>query len=197
MLLTAEPIDARQALQCNLVSRVVAHERLMEEAETMARQILRNSQHAVRSAKQTILDTVGKPLDEQLRNEAWNAYTCADPKETLELLGRFYEKTTQAGRAPTRPVSSRSRIRDGDLIRSTCSASRGVSSSIRSSGSAGGGESQRHRESEQSLRSPPRQQELRTRLEAVATSGSRNTRTVNSRGRIDFPSDQSDPTRSR
>ena len=54
----------------------------MAEAETMARQILRNSQRAVRSAKQTILDTVGKTLDEQLRNEAWNAYTCADPEET-------------------------------------------------------------------------------------------------------------------
>jgi enoyl-CoA hydratase/carnithine racemase len=98
MLLTAEPIDAQRALQCNLVSRVVPHERLMEEAETMARQVLRNSQRAVRSAKQTILDTVGKTLDEQLRNEAWNAYTCADRKETLELLGRFYEKT-DAGRA--------------------------------------------------------------------------------------------------
>ncbi|MGA8925127.1 MAG: enoyl-CoA hydratase/isomerase family protein, partial [Solirubrobacterales bacterium] len=79
MLLTAEPIDAQRALQCNLVSKVVPHERLMEEAETVARQILRNSQRAVRSAKQTILDTVGKTLDEQLRNEAWNAYSCADP----------------------------------------------------------------------------------------------------------------------
>src|SRR5215211_1543472 len=98
MLLTAEPIDAQRALQCNLVSRVVPHERLMEEAEGVARQILRNSQRAVRSAKQTILDTVGKPLDEQLRNEAWNAYTCADREETLELLGRFYEKSN-AGRA--------------------------------------------------------------------------------------------------
>jgi enoyl-CoA hydratase/carnithine racemase len=98
MLLTAEPIDAQRALQCNLVSRVVPHERLMEEAEAMARQILRNSQRAVRSAKQTILDTVGKTLDEQLRAEAWNAYTCADPEETRELLGRFYEKT-DAGRA--------------------------------------------------------------------------------------------------
>jgi enoyl-CoA hydratase/carnithine racemase len=98
MLLTAEPIDAQRALQCNLVSKVVPHESLMEEAEAIARQILRNSQRAVRSAKQTILDTVGKTLDEQLRNEAWNAYTCADPKETLELLGRFYDKT-DAGRA--------------------------------------------------------------------------------------------------
>jgi enoyl-CoA hydratase/carnithine racemase len=98
MLLTAEPIDARQALEWNLVSKVVPHDQLMEEAETVARQILRNSQRAVRSAKQTILDTVGKTLDEQLRNEAWNAYTCADPEETRALLERFYEKT-DAGRA--------------------------------------------------------------------------------------------------
>ena len=77
---------------------MVPHESLTDEAETVARQILRNSQRAVRSAKQTILDTVGKTIDEQLRAEAWNAYTCADPEETQELLGRFYEKT-DAGRA--------------------------------------------------------------------------------------------------
>jgi enoyl-CoA hydratase/carnithine racemase len=98
MLLTAEPIDAATALQWGLVTKVVPHERLMEEAETVAHQILRNSQRAVRSAKQTILDTIGKPLDDQLRNEAWNAYTCADPDETRELLGRFYEKSDR-GRA--------------------------------------------------------------------------------------------------
>src|ERR671918_407521 len=98
MLLTAEPIDARQALEWNLVSKVVPHDDLMAEAETVARQILRNSQRAVRSAKQTILDVVGQPLDFQLRTEAWNAYTCADPDETLELLEGFYEKRVR-GRA--------------------------------------------------------------------------------------------------
>jgi enoyl-CoA hydratase/carnithine racemase len=77
---------------------VVPHDTLMDEAGTVAQQILRNSQRAVRSAKQTILDTVGKTIDEQLRAEAWNAYTCADPDETKELLGRFYEKS-DAGRA--------------------------------------------------------------------------------------------------
>jgi enoyl-CoA hydratase/carnithine racemase len=97
MLLTAEPIDAKQALEWNLVSKVVPHETLMDEAETVARQILRNSQSAVRSAKQTILDTVGKDLDAQLRNEALNAYTSFDREETLALLDRFYEKS--AGRA--------------------------------------------------------------------------------------------------
>src|SRR5215211_7515850 len=93
MLLTAEPIDARRALQCNMVSRVVAHEELMAEAEKTAQQILRNSQLAVRSAKETILDVIGRPLDEQLRLEAINGYACADPEETMARLGQFYDRT--------------------------------------------------------------------------------------------------------
>jgi enoyl-CoA hydratase/carnithine racemase len=98
MLLTAEPVDAQRALQCNLVSRVVEHDRLMEEAELTARQILRNSQRAVRSAKETILDVIGKPLDEQLRIDAVNGYSSADPEETMALLKRFYDKSDE-GRA--------------------------------------------------------------------------------------------------
>jgi enoyl-CoA hydratase/carnithine racemase len=97
LLLTAEAIDAERALRCNLVSRVVPHERLMEEAEAIAATILRNSQTAVRSAKETILDVIGRPLDDQLRVEALNGYACADPDETMELLQRFYDRT-DAGR---------------------------------------------------------------------------------------------------
>src|SRR5262249_60128083 len=62
LVLTAEPVDAQRALQCNLVTKVVPHERLLEETELVARQIVRNSQRAVRSAKQTILDVIGKGL---------------------------------------------------------------------------------------------------------------------------------------
>jgi enoyl-CoA hydratase/carnithine racemase len=98
MLLTAEPIDAQRALQCNLVSRVVPHNSLMEEAERVAHTILRNSQRAVRSAKETILDVIGRPLDDQLRIEALNGYSSPDPEETMTLLKRFYDKT-DAGRA--------------------------------------------------------------------------------------------------
>jgi enoyl-CoA hydratase/carnithine racemase len=104
MLLTAEPIDAQRALQCNLVSRVVPHERLIGEAEKTAHQILRNSQVAVRSAKETILDVIGRPLDDALRIEALNAYACADPEETRGLLQRFYDKS-DAGRAGTHATS--------------------------------------------------------------------------------------------
>jgi enoyl-CoA hydratase/carnithine racemase len=104
MLLTAEPIDAETALRTNLVWKVVPHERLMEEAELVARQILRNSQIAVRSAKETILDVIGRPLDDQLRIEALNAYACADPDETMGLLRRFYDKS-DAGRAGSHETS--------------------------------------------------------------------------------------------
>ena len=107
MLLTAEPIDARQALEWGLVTKVVPHDRLLSEAETVARQILRNSQSAVRSAKQTILDVIGQPLDFQLRTEAWNAYTCADPDETKELLERFYEDGRRPVGATKRAVAHR------------------------------------------------------------------------------------------
>ena len=103
MLLTAEPIDAETALRTNLVWRVVPHDLLLEEAER-ARQILRNWQVAVRSAKETILDVIGRPLDDQLRIEALNGYASADPDETMALLERFYDKT-DAGRAGTHGTS--------------------------------------------------------------------------------------------
>ena len=93
MLLTAEPIDAHRAMQCNMVAKVVPHDQLMEEAELMARQVLRNSQRAVRSAKETILEVIGKALDDQLRIEGWNSYTCVDPEEARNLLRRFFEKS--------------------------------------------------------------------------------------------------------
>ena len=102
LVLTAEPIDAQRALQCNLVIKVVPHDRLMAESELLARQILRNSQRAVRSAKETILEVIGKPLDDQLRMEGWNSYTCVDRDEARALLRRFRrEDRSRSSRHPT------------------------------------------------------------------------------------------------
>jgi enoyl-CoA hydratase/carnithine racemase len=93
MLLTAEPVDAQQALAWHIVTKVVPNDELMAEAERIAGQILRNSQHAVRSAKETIAEVIGHDLDAQLRIEAWNGYTCADSAETLGRLQQFYERS--------------------------------------------------------------------------------------------------------
>ncbi|MEE8435617.1 MAG: enoyl-CoA hydratase/isomerase family protein, partial [bacterium] len=77
MLLTGEAIDAQRALQCNMVSKVVPQDRLMEEAEEMAAHILRNDTWAIRSAKETILNVIGRPLDDQLMYEAFTGYSGA------------------------------------------------------------------------------------------------------------------------
>ena len=100
MVLTAEPIDAQQALQCNMITKVVVHEHLLGEAEKLAGHILRNSQRAVRSAKETILDVIGRPLDDQLRIEGWNSYTCLDQTEARELLGQFFDKSDRGRAGP-------------------------------------------------------------------------------------------------
>lgn len=105
MLLTAEPIDAQRALQINLISRVVPHDKLMETAEDTARKILRNDQTTVRSAKKTILDMVGRRLDDQLYREAITAYTLMANNPTVPgLLQDFYDKSDK-GRAGVHATS--------------------------------------------------------------------------------------------
>lgn len=98
MLLTGEPIDAARALQVGLVSRVVPHEELMAAVDHVVACILRNDQAAIESAKETILDMVGRELDDQLRIEALNGYSMAFNPTVPGLLGKFYDKT-DAGRA--------------------------------------------------------------------------------------------------
>jgi enoyl-CoA hydratase/carnithine racemase len=102
MVLTAEPIDAHRALQVNLVSRVVPHDDLLGAAEGVARTILRNDQAAVRSAKETVFDVVGRTLDDQLRIDALNGYSFGG-SDIRDRLGDFYAKRDpgRAGRHET------------------------------------------------------------------------------------------------
>jgi enoyl-CoA hydratase/carnithine racemase len=72
--LSGEPIDAQRALAVNLVTRVVAHDELMHAAHALARRIVGHQQAAVRSAKQTVLDVIGRRLDDRLEIEALAAY---------------------------------------------------------------------------------------------------------------------------
>tara|TARA_B100000749_G_scaffold280602_1_gene277503 strand:- start:2879 stop:3688 length:810 start_codon:yes stop_codon:yes gene_type:complete len=93
MNLTAEPISAQRALQCNMVSKVVPQNELMETAEKVAATILRNDQWAVRSAKETILNVIGRPLDDQLAYEAFTGYSGAANPPVMKLLQAFADKT--------------------------------------------------------------------------------------------------------
>ena len=106
MLLTGEPIDAQRALQCNLVSKVVPHDRLMEEAELTAQPD---------PAQQPDRRALGEG-DDPRRDRPPARRAAADrgaerlhdaptPRRRKALLARFYDKT-DAGRAGTHETCS-------------------------------------------------------------------------------------------
>ena len=93
LTLTGREVAAEEAWRLRLVSEVVPHEQLTAAAERYAAMILRNSQQAIRSAKETILDVVGRTLDDALRVETINAYSSpGDFSEARERLARFYAR---------------------------------------------------------------------------------------------------------
>lgn len=93
LTLTGREIGAEEAYRLGLVHQVVAHESLTAAAEEYAQMILKNSQPAIRSAKETILDVIGRPLDDALRLETINGYSSpGDFQETKARLAKFYAK---------------------------------------------------------------------------------------------------------
>ena len=93
LTLTGREIGAEEAYRLGLVNKVVAPENLLAAAAEYARMILRNSQQAIRSAKETILEVIGRPLDDALRIETINGYSSpGDFKEVKERLAKFFAK---------------------------------------------------------------------------------------------------------
>lgn len=93
LTLTGREVSAEEALRLKLVNAVVPHENLTEKAEEYATMILRNSQQAIQSAKETILDIVGRTLSDALRLETVNAYSSlGDFSEARGRLEKFYAK---------------------------------------------------------------------------------------------------------
>jgi enoyl-CoA hydratase/carnithine racemase len=93
LTLTGREVGAEEAFRLGLVHKVVTHDNLLTAAEEYARMILQNSQPAIRSAKETILDILGRPLDEALRLETINGYSSpGDFKDTQERLASFFTK---------------------------------------------------------------------------------------------------------
>ncbi|PCI28454.1 MAG: hypothetical protein COB67_06305 [SAR324 cluster bacterium] len=65
----------------------------MTTAEAYANMMLKNSQQAIRSAKETILEVIGRSLDDALRLETINGYSSVgDFSEVKERLAKFYNQ---------------------------------------------------------------------------------------------------------
>lgn len=93
LTLTGREVTAEEAYRLKLVNKVVPHEDLMTTAERYASMILDNSQQAIRSAKETIMDVIGRTLEDALRLETVNAYSSlGDFTEARTRLERFYSK---------------------------------------------------------------------------------------------------------
>ncbi|MBM3567259.1 MAG: crotonase/enoyl-CoA hydratase family protein [Alphaproteobacteria bacterium] len=89
MAFTGDAIDAAEALRCGLVSRVVAPEKLLGEAQALARRIAVNPPQAVRLAKRLMREGMHQRLDSILELSAAYqalAHHTADHREAMEAF---------------------------------------------------------------------------------------------------------------
>lgn len=92
MILTADRIDAREAMRIGLVSRVVPAKEALPEALKMAKRICRNAPLAVRAAKEAIYRGLDLSLSEGLRLEQFLAEPLRQSEDAKEGPRAFAEK---------------------------------------------------------------------------------------------------------
>ena len=92
MQLTGEHLGAQEALRIGLISDVVAVNDLVETAERYAAVILRNGPLGVRSAKESMLRSLGRALEDALRFENILFSTLTRTEDYKEGPSSFAEK---------------------------------------------------------------------------------------------------------
>lgn len=96
LTLTGQTIDARQAAEWNLVSRVVPRDQLLPTARTIAEQIAANPPHAVRLAKRLLREALHARLDSLLEMSAAFQVLAHQTADHREAVAAFVEKRTPA-----------------------------------------------------------------------------------------------------
>src|SRR6266702_383516 len=92
MILTGQPITAREAEKRGLVNRVVPVEAYFEDAKKLAMQIAQKAPVAVRLAKEAVLKAFDTPLEEGLQFERRNFYLLFSTEDMKEGMKAFAEK---------------------------------------------------------------------------------------------------------
>jgi enoyl-CoA hydratase len=92
MILTGEPISAREALQAGLINRVVPVERYLDEARQLAQVIAERPPVAVRLARQAVRHGLETSLREGLEVERRNFTLLFDTADQKEGMAAFLEK---------------------------------------------------------------------------------------------------------
>ncbi|MES2264654.1 MAG: crotonase/enoyl-CoA hydratase family protein [Pseudomonadota bacterium] len=94
LTLTGQMIDARQALEWNLVSRVLPHAQLLAGAREIAEAIAANPPHAVRLAKRLLREAMHTRLDTLLEMSAAYQVLSHQSADHREAVSAFLEKRT-------------------------------------------------------------------------------------------------------
>jgi enoyl-CoA hydratase len=92
MILTGEPIDAREAHRLGLVARVVPNELLVEDALTLAAKIATKSPLALRMAKEAVNAAYEMSLTDALAHERRLFYLLFASDDQKEGMAAFLEK---------------------------------------------------------------------------------------------------------
>lgn len=92
MLLTGELISAAEAYEYGFLNRIVSPLRVMEEAEKLAKIIVKNGPVAVSAVKKAVLSNVGRTLSKGLANEMEYALPVFLSEDAKEGPRAFKEK---------------------------------------------------------------------------------------------------------
>lgn len=92
MAFTGEMLNAQQALECGLVSRVVPTDQLMDAAMEIARKIASKPPHAVRMTKRLLREAYQTSLKNILETSAAFQAICHTTSDHEEAVAAFLEK---------------------------------------------------------------------------------------------------------
>lgn len=92
MAFTGDTLAARQALEWNLVSRVVQHDQLLDAARELAARIAVNASHGLRLTKRLIREGLHSRLDTVLEMASVFQAIAQKTADHKEAVGAFLEK---------------------------------------------------------------------------------------------------------
>lgn len=92
MILTGTPIPAEKAESINLISKVVPHEKLLEEAMKLAKKVAKQSLPAVASAKKSVKYAYESSLSQGLEYEKAMFNSLTGTQDVVEGVSAFLSK---------------------------------------------------------------------------------------------------------
>ena len=92
LIFTARNIKGQEALELGIINRLVESDKLLEEAENLAKTILKNAPLAVEKAKHVINVGIELPLQSAIRLETEAESLLFSTEDKAEGMGAFVEK---------------------------------------------------------------------------------------------------------